>query len=150
MPKLRTFVIFAVVGPPLGAAIYSIGLIVGHFAKEQAWPSFDESILIILFSAPFSYVFGLVPALLVALAMVVGPSFFTVQAGALYALSTGLLCGIVFALIFLPGSNESGLGDHGYFVLKVLTCLVPTLICWWLARPKRVDASEAGYEAVRK
>jgi len=88
--------------------------------------------------------------LLAALLMVAGSSLLSIRPGPLYAVAVGLICGIIFALVFLPGADDSGLGVSGFFVLKVLTCLVPSLICWWLARPKRADASEAGNEAVQK
>jgi hypothetical protein len=149
MPTLRTFLVFALLGPPLGSAIYTVGLIAGHIAKGQPSPPVDEAVMIMLFTAPFSYVFGLVPALLTATLLLAGPRLFNIRPGLPYAVATGFACGVVFALIFLPGADESGLGKAGYFALKVLTCLVPSLICWWLARPKRADADDTGHEAVR-
>jgi hypothetical protein len=150
MPKLRTFVIFGLVGPPLGWLVYAIGLIAGDARTAQSASGLGETISLVLFGMLFSYVIGLIPALLTALLMVAGPSILSIRPGPGYATLVGLVCGVVFAALFLSGTDSSGLGDAGYFLLKVLTCLVPTLICWWLVRSKRSDINEESNEAVQR
>jgi hypothetical protein len=139
MPPLRTFVTFALVGPPLGWLIYAAGVMVGDARPGGSLSALVAGVPALLLGLPFSYAYGIIPALLVAAIMVL-----LAPPGPVHAGLVGLLCGIGFALFFHRTEDVNGLGVPAYVVLKILTWLVPSLICWWLVRRKRTDASETG------
>ena len=147
MPLRRTLLIFALLGPPIGWLVFIVfiafndnGFLKGLRELAEGWDT-------VLIGIPMSYIIGIIPALFVALLMVLAPTL-RMRPGPLYAAAVGLFCGVVFAFVWKSGFEP--LHIDRFFIFKVLTCLVPTLICWWLARSKRVDGIEAGNEAVKE
>ncbi len=85
-----------------------------------------------------------IPAAFAALLVIAGSSFADAEPGPVPAVAAGLICGFVFALLFHREVDAAVLGVPTYFVLKVLTCLVPTLICWWLLRRNAAQTNDYG------
>jgi len=54
--------------------------------------------------------------------------------GLVHVVAIGIVCGILFALAFERNVENPGIDVRIYFVVKVLTCLVPSLICWLITR----------------
>jgi hypothetical protein len=136
MSMRRILLVYALLGPPLGWFIYATGVIVGEAQPGELLSALTYGIPLLLEGIPVAYVFGLIPALLMAAVMIAS----RLRPGLLYAGVVGLLCGLAFALLFHRAVDANGLGVPAYFTVKVLTCLVPSLICWWLASRKRADA----------
>ncbi len=70
MPPLRTFVTFVLVGPPLGWLIYAIGVTMGDAKPGGSLLALVAGVPALLLGLPFSYAYGIIPALLVAMIMV--------------------------------------------------------------------------------
>jgi tetrahydromethanopterin S-methyltransferase subunit F len=141
MPTIQTFRTFVFLAPPIGWLVYATGMILGEAVQGDWLGTLSTGLLVIVIGAPFSYLFGLIPAALAAVLMVAGSSFAEVEAGPVFAGVVGLICGLIFAILFHREVDAAVLGGPVYFALKVLTCLVPTLICWWLVRQNRTDTS---------
>jgi hypothetical protein len=141
MSPVQTFRTFIFLAPPLGWLVYATGMIVGEALQGDWLGTLSTGLLVIMIGAPFSYLFGLIPAAFAALLMVAGSSFAEVEPGPVFAGVIGLICGLIFAVLFHREVDAAVLGGSAYFTLKVLTCLVPTLICWWLLRQNRTDTS---------
>jgi hypothetical protein len=82
----------------------------------------------------FSYIFGFVPA--VAAGAFVG----LVQIGYgrvpwYVALVVGVIVGIAYAGVMESRSVVAGSTIH-YAVVNLLTCIIPTMLCWALARKR--------------
>jgi len=102
---------------------------------------------------PFAYVFGLIPALVAALA-VRQIQLRQAKPEWLWVTLFGTIIGFVFVPAF--GAALGGLlGSAGWsvadirkeaFLAYVPTCLIPTLVCWWLSRwlDKPVQPSHRG------
>jgi hypothetical protein len=141
MPPVQTFRTFVFLAPPLGWLIYATGMIVGEALQGDWLGTLSTGLLVIVIGAPFSYLFGLIQAAFAALLMVAGSSFAEAEPGPVFAGVVGLICGLIFAALFHREVDAAVLGGPIYFTLKVLTCLVPTLICWWLVRQHTADTS---------
>jgi hypothetical protein len=136
MSTRKILLVYALLGPPLGWLIYATGVIVGDAQPGELLSGLVYGVPLLVVGIPFSYVFGLIPALLMAAAMIASRT----RPGLLHAGMVGLLCGLAFAIVFHRAVDATGLGVPAYFILKVLTCLVPSLICWWLASRRPADA----------
>jgi hypothetical protein len=144
MSPVRTFRTFIFLAPPMGWLIYATGMIVGEALQGDWLGTLGTGLVVILIGLPFSYLFGLIPAAFAALLVVVLSSFADAEPGPVPAVVAGLLCGFIFALLFHREVDAAVLGGPTYFTLKVLTCLVPTLICWWLLRRDAAQTNEYG------
>ena len=141
MLPVQTFRTFIFLAPPMGWLIYATGMILGEALQGDWLGTLGTGLVVILIGAPFSYLFGLIPAAFAALLMIAGSSFAEAEPGPVFAGMTELICGLIFAVLFHREVDAAVLGGPAYFALKVLTCLVPTLICWWLLRQNRADTS---------
>jgi hypothetical protein len=144
MPAYRTFRTFLLLAPPLGWLIYASGVIAGEALQGQPLSTIGGGVLVALVGMPFGYLFGVPAAFVSALMLVVGSSLADAEPGPVFAGAVGLICGIAFAMLFHRAVDAGGLGVPAYFVLKVLTCLVPTLICWWLVCRRNAPTNENG------
>jgi hypothetical protein len=132
--------VFVVAGPPIGGfalLLFSASLSVidpGLPGSELTMPQLGLVLTIIF----FSYVFGAGPAALVGLAIGIKQAFFGPTTWWL-ALLLGLVAGAVFAermgaMNFAPINGA----------LFILTCVVPTMLCWVVVRDWHLPpASEA-------
>lgn len=132
MPRPQIIRVFLFLAPPIGWLVYSTGMVVGEALKGDWLGTLGTGLLVILIGLPFSYVFGAIPAAISALTMVFGSTLLEAEPGPIFATLAGLSCGLIFAVVFHRDADAAVLGIRAYFALKVLTCLVPTLICWWL------------------
>jgi hypothetical protein len=132
-------VVFVVLAPLMGALIW-VALVAGIGAP----PDFDGAdpdhhwltLLGLIYAVPMSYYFGTVPAAVAGL--VIGTiQAFVGRVGWPLALGTAL----VVAVAVLQRSGQLslvGAPDRGPFpeypAIMILTCLVPTMLCWVLVR----------------
>lgn len=122
---MKRFLVFALLGPPLGlvTAMWGIVPVLGWSLGDPS--VFDDHQLVLM---PLAYEVGLVPALLVGL-------FDAILAGR-NAGHRVLWCGLFgFAMSFLPLLSSLAMGFlHGPFVLTFgLVGAVPGALCSWLA-----------------
>jgi hypothetical protein len=136
---LATALVFVVLGPPLGAAIW-IGILAALSLPPQmdaADPSFTWFTLLgLIYAVPMSYFFGAGPATVAGLVIGLAQSFVG-RAGWPLGLGTGFLVGVVV----LEHSGEGTLApapDQSAFpefsAILILACLISTLLCWSLVR----------------
>jgi len=134
---------FVLVGPPIGAFVTWSLLAIVSRPQAAGAPSTDLLAvpIVALLIMPFAYFYGVVPAALAGLAIGIKQAFFGRTTWPM-ALGVGLLVGV----IFLEGFDM--LGPRGVFRptrydgspiaelpgILILTCVVPTMLCWALVR----------------
>ncbi len=138
----RTFRVFLFIAPPIGWLIYAVGVVAGEAFQGHSFETLLGGLVVALLGLPVSYLFGIPVAFFAALLMTWATSLTEERPGPVLAAIVGLVCGLCFALLFHRESDALPLGVSGYVVLKVLTCLVPTLICWWLVCRDQRTANE--------
>jgi hypothetical protein len=131
--------VFVVLAPLIGALIW-VALVAGiGLAPDLDVAEADRhwlTLLGLIYAVPMSYYFGATPA--AAAGLVIGVTqAFVGRAGWPLALGTAL----VVAITVLERSgqlNSLGAPDQSPFpeypAIMVLTCLVPTMLCWGLVR----------------
>ncbi len=121
---IRTILIFALLGPLIGYSVFCLWVLVALPMKDDSRPLL-QSLGMMLVNFPVGYLIGVIPAL-VAGALVVASE---VRSRATWpdVAVIGLIIGSVFATVIRPNFGIEGL-------LAVSVGLVPTLICWRLAR----------------
>lgn len=133
---LKTVGVFAVFGPPLGWTMMSIAaIVVSVFANESHARDIGYMFVGIFFGWIFSYLLGLIPALLTG--MIVGlvrhrlrPWWAWCGSAAIGFVVTG-----VYFLIF--DFNRSGQWEWDMFVTPFnYMGAASAFVCAWLARPK--------------
>lgn len=147
MPTVKIILVFLLLGPPLGSLVHMLGLFVISPPSVSAMQAVDFFLRMTVIGTPFSYLFGVIPALGTGISMALVQRIWG-RIRLIEAALLGLACGVLFA--FATEQNSGPLPSRAYFVVKVLTCLIPTIICWWLVRSKRTDISEEGNEAVQR
>jgi hypothetical protein len=144
--------VFVVLAPLLGALIW-VALLAG-IGLPPEWDAADPdrhwlTLLGLIYAVPMSYYFGAAPA--AAAGLVIGATqAFVGRAGWPLALGTALV--VAIAVLERSGDLDSlrmpgqGLFPE-YAAVMILTCLVPTMLCWGLVRgwhfapPSRRDAA---------
>ena len=134
---------FVVIGPPIGAFVaWSLLAVVAR--QENASVTSTDLLavpIVALLIMPFAYLYGAVPAAFAGLAIGIKQAFFGRTTWPM-ALGVGFLVGV----IFLEGFDM--LGPRGVFRptrfdgspitelpgILILTCVVPTMLCWVLVR----------------
>ena len=139
----KVIMVFALLGPPLGAltflALLTFGLGLAHDPNlAGAVATFG---FLALFAVPTSYVLGGLPALIVGGAIGMWQAF---RGPASFGLAGAV--GLVGAL-GIAGSGHWPFSDASFrgrddFALVLLTCLIPTLICWYLVRHAAIRPPE--------
>jgi hypothetical protein len=135
--RLITIVlIFVLLGPPIGGVIWLVLTAAGMGHPNTQVELFDGPVFV-LFAAIFSYPFGAAPAALAGLAIGIKQAFFGRTTWPM-ALAIGLIDGTVL-LEGLDGVYPSAralnvLPFPEYSAILILTCLVPTMLCWGLVR----------------
>jgi len=142
MPIFKTLLVYVLLGPPVGWLLFGTWLATVASRSEPWLETAGKSAILIVAGIPLSYVIGCIPALavgtIVALAQNRWASF-----GLAHVAAIGVACGILFALAFERNTDNPGIDPRTYFIVKVLTCLVPSLICWLIARRwRRPELSE--------
>ena len=64
MPTIQTFRTFVFLAPPIGWLIYATGMILGEAVQGDWLGTLSTGLLVIVIGAPFSYLFGLIPAVI--------------------------------------------------------------------------------------
>jgi hypothetical protein len=134
---------FVALGPPIGFFVtWSLLVIVARPENASATSTDLLAVpIILLLIMPFAYLYGVVPAALAGLAIGIKQAFFGRTTWPM-ALGVGLLVGV----IFLEGFDI--IGPRGVFRptrydgspipelpgILILTCVVPTMLCWALVR----------------
>jgi hypothetical protein len=148
---LAIVLVFVVLAPLIGALIW-VALVAGIGLP----PDFDAAdpdrhwltMLGLIYAVPMSYYFGAAPA--AAAGLVIGVTqAFVGRAGWPLALGTALVVAIAVLkrsgqLTLLGAPDQSPFPE--YPAIMILTCLVPTMLCWGLVRgwyfpPSRKDTA---------
>jgi hypothetical protein len=141
---LGIMLIFVVVGPPIGGIVFMMTTaLIGFVEKADLSGLTWIALLAVIYAAPLSYLIGTLPAaaagLLVGLWQAfVGPVTW------LHALAAGLVVGL--AVIVLTGQRLGADGNVSMPVI-LITCLVPTLVCWLIVRGWHIARTLAGQGA---
>ena len=136
-----TIIVFALLGPPIGMPVFLLGVAAIDPKPASLIVLIENLIGFIIMGIPFCYVIGIIPALAVGMLTAIGENI-SRRFGFVHVALLGLVCGLVFALTI--GRN----GGLGYAVVKVLTCLVPTIACWEISRWWNLGQNEQSNEAV--
>lgn len=118
---IRTMLIFVILGPPIGYVVFLLWVTGEHWLRHgRLMPDVGSFLLVF----PFSYLLGIIPALVAgAIVVVIRPRS---RFEWLPVAATGLAVGLAFALLFALYFNS--------LPLSVAICFIPTLICWQLSR----------------
>ncbi|MBB4041135.1 amino acid transporter [Microvirga flocculans] len=132
------WLIFAGLGPPIGLACVFTGIAV--YSANPFDGKLVDMILVTAGITAFAYIFGLLPALVSGWA-VRQVQIRQLRPEWLWVTLIGTLVGFIFVVAFgavLEALIPSGLSVFDIrkeaFFVYVPTCLVPTLVCWYLSR----------------
>ena len=120
---LAVTLVFVVLGPPIGAAT-----LFGCMTALSMARSLDPSglgwigLFALLYGVPMSYLIGAPTAALAGVALGLGRAF-----GRWTSWTPAVLTGAVVGLPMVKSSAPLDL-------MFIAVCLVPTLVCWWIAR----------------
>jgi hypothetical protein len=138
---LKGFVVFLVLGPPIGLWTYSTCYLL-FFTPVSGLDLVEKLVLGGIIGIPFSYAFGHIPAalagLVIALLQVLYRSFGILEVGLI-----GLAIGISFALIVDRRPDDYLSYGLAYTAVKAVTCVVPTIVCWLVIRRWRITAESS-------
>jgi hypothetical protein len=133
---LGVVLVFALIGPPLGALILFlvIGAIqmLGSDPKGLAW----VAAFAIIYAVPLSYLFGLAPAATAGLAIGIWQTFIG-RTTWMVAVGVGLIVGIGMLYAGGQGPFEATPKENDfreYPAILVLTCAASTVLCWLIVR----------------
>jgi hypothetical protein len=133
---IEIVLIFVVVGPPIGGVIILMLTAAGVGHPRDQVELFNGPAFV-LFAAIFSYPFGAAPAALAGLAIGIKQAFFGPTTWPM-ALAIGLIDGTVLLKgldsVYPRARALNVLPLPEYSAILILTCLVPTMLCWSLVR----------------
>jgi hypothetical protein len=131
--------VFVVLAPLFGALIW-VALVAG-IGPSPEWDGVDPdrhwlTLLGLIYAVPMSYYFGAAPAAVAGLVIGVTQAFVG-RAGWPLALGTALVVAIAVLersgeLASLRSPDQDPFPE--YPAVMILTCLVPTMLCWGLVR----------------
>ena len=128
---VRTLLIFVLLGPPIGYAVFLVWIAGEYWLRHgRLMPDLVSFLLVF----PFSYLLGIIPALVVGAIVAVIEARWRFKW--LPVAAAGLIVGLAFAVIFALYFDS--------LLLSVAICLGPTLICWQLSRLWRARFSSRG------
>jgi hypothetical protein len=127
---ILTVAVFALLGPVAGAAVTIVGFVLFGFGPI----SFSDAGLAMLAMTSYglwiAYPVGILPAAGVGAVVALLDAFWR-ETGLLIALLIGIAGGVLWALVAAKGSNRL------FDALVIASCVLATLLCWWLTRPLR-------------
>jgi hypothetical protein len=125
--------VFALVGPPVGAVIFMllVALVGFGWTPDASGSMFVIAAFALIYAVPLSYVMGLAPAVLAGALVALWLAFFG-RMGWLFALLTGLAVGVAAELVF--GQAAALREGDGVPPMLGVTCGLATLICWLIVR----------------
>lgn len=148
MPVVKTLLVYVLLGPPIGCAVYLLGWLVTDPRNWSSLETVGYGLGVLLLGIPVAYFVGVIPALGAAVLMIAAGRMWS-GIDFRHAAAIGLLCGLGFAFLFDRDFGGLEFGWQVYIgAVKVLTCHVATLICWRIARPRDAEMSQVGNEAV--
>jgi hypothetical protein len=133
---LRTVLVFILVGPPIGLIVLGASILVPDILSPDvgAWAKpFGKFVWAAILSLILSYVIGFIPALYAGVFAGIARTWLD-PVSPLFPILIGLPLGFVFALsvervLSLPPSIFS---SWQFAIIEVLSCLIPTMVCWQL------------------
>jgi hypothetical protein len=148
MPIVKTLLVYALLGPPIGWVVYMLGWLVTDPRNWSSLETVGYLLGVLLLGIPVAYFVGVIPALVAAF-LTIAVARMWGRADVWRVAGIGLLCGLGFAFVFARDFRGLEFGWQVFIgAVKVLTCLVPTLICWTIARPRNAEVSQVRNEAV--
>ena len=126
--SLLTLLVFALLGPPVGAIVFlvtavGIGMPVGD-ASGLGW----VAVFAMIYAAPLSYVFGILPALAAGIA-IAWRARATGRAGWVFVIATGLVVGLAMAVVTGGAASASARAAKPSAIPLILASLVATVVC---------------------
>lgn len=143
----RVMLLYIILGPPLGSVVYVIGLLVEKGAPNGI-VHFIQSYFVIFVLTPigliFTYLIGLIPAALAGLiiAAIDVATRLNFARTLLLVAAAGLPSSVLFLVIgaATPAENPLIWINWPNTLVKILTCMVPTIVVWLiLQRWRRVS-----------
>jgi len=131
---LKVVACFALLGPPLGALVFFalISAAIGRMGADPGGPLAVFGFLS-LFGLPLSYLVGAMPAALTGAVVGLWQAF-RGRMSFPFAAAVGLGCGLIVAGAGRWQVYDLDPGQRADLALILLTCLIPTLICWYVTR----------------
>lgn len=135
---LKVLGVFLLIGPPVGALTFFIGM--GVYGVSQTGDIAGMwwlSLFGLIYGVPLSYLMGIAPA--AAAGFILGATaalhrtpglLFSIVTGV--AVGLGLVCAGGRPVVALPSGETAT--DYVSVVLLITTCLVATVVCWTVAR----------------
>lgn len=132
---LAIVLVFVVLGPPIGVFAWSLLILNVDGVRHGALDPFDLMLLV-----PVGYVFGTRAAAAAGLALGIRQAFFGRASWAM-GLGAGLLAGAVLLNDTEALDPDLRFQAHGWdggrlqsTSILLLTCIIPTMLCWMLVR----------------
>ena len=126
--------VFAMVGPPIGGVLLLTLLAI---VKTGPGTGASDYVTVVFFAliygSVFAYLFGIIPAALVGLVVGVRQVYFG-RVSLLEALGVGLIAGMVFMIVIFERGPANGSDPYLLRPILVVTCVLPTLVCWLIVR----------------
>ncbi|HEY6255274.1 MAG TPA: hypothetical protein VIY51_05715 [Xanthobacteraceae bacterium] len=128
--------VFVVLGPPIGAFAWVLMIVNIESLRQGAIDPFQ-----VLLVVPIGYLFGIAPAAAGGLALGIRQAFFGRATWAM-ALAVGFVAGAILLKDIDgldPDARFQARGFDGsrlpqYSAILLLTCVIPTMLCWVLVR----------------
>jgi hypothetical protein len=121
-------VVFAIIGPPVGYLVFLAGMFV--LASLEAPVFFDNAFSVFVVGVPFSYLVGVLPALVVGLAAAIGQVLFR-SFGAVHAAALSTVPAAAWIVSSLKASR-SGDQVFSFAVVVVFIFVISALVCWYV------------------
>jgi len=134
---LKVLTVFLIMGPPVGALTFIVGMSVyGASQTGNIADILSFSLFGLIYVLPLIYLVGIAPAAVIGLILGATAALHHVP-GLLFSIATGFLIGLwsVYAggsSIPLPSAET--ISDYVSVVLLMTAYLVPTVLCWIVAR----------------
>ena len=133
---LAIVAVFVLIGPPVGAFTLLFAIAAVNMANPDLAGLTWVAIFALLYGIPMSYLFGVFPAAIAGL-MIGGWQISMGRATWMIALGVGVIVGLGF--LFAVGRQPTEEGAKAfefweYPPIFLLTCLVPTMLCWAVVR----------------
>jgi hypothetical protein len=136
---LAVFIVFVLVGPPVGALIFFLTIALLGMGQNFELAGLGWiGLFALIYGVPFSYLIGIGPAAVAGLAIGIRDAFFRKATWA-FAILTGL--GVGVGLVVMSGQQlipptVSGNEYPTSNPVLLVTCFLSTIFCWFIVRQR--------------
>ncbi len=133
---LAIVVVFVLLGPPVGAVTLLVSIAVAHMANPDLAGLAWVGIFALLYGVPLSYLFGVFPAAAAGL-LIGGWQVLVGRTTWIVAVGVGFIVGLAFLYAVGREPIDGAAKEFSFWenpAIFLLTCLVPTMLCWAIVR----------------